>query len=679
MTRLVFLENREQVLFAKQSLSVDSSVKLVSVTGEAIQAIEACGLPHEPVSVYADARRLASVEAQLCIDGYALACEIESFIAQRYSLANFEGPGFLSGQGYYIFQAINEIATRSFLMNETIRACAPEVVTVFDSDIYGSFSGDEYGQNPWLDIIATLSKECGFQLEIVPQSALSATSNASQNVSKVLDNRLDFLDRIYRYARRRAPELLRRLGTRLLRKSLGYRSLPADELIDVRLLMVDCGSYDWAPLLQALRWVKGGFGFRLEGMRLDGREQTYHYTPYVRGLWNDSCSELEIEPLQVNEIEAQSLSALFDEWLSEQLEPPILSVLGMNLFPSLVPYFRSLVTTGPSLVRYSDAVANRALAISRPHAVCFFGMPWLASKRFAFQCRQREIPVVCYQHGGTYGTHMKVSHELMELGHADYFLTYGIGVRVPASPSFPIRARYVSIGSTRIERMMAKSASHVAPASQHVMRVLWVAETSGHNIRGGTYQVEDTHRYLIQTKCLSILDDAGNLSVIYRPFVNRLEQQGTPRWIERNRPSIRIDSTRSLEKLIRAADIVISDISSSTAWNEVLALGKPLILYCDPEQTRMYMHFMEDLKRACYWCKSEDALVAAVQKLAMEGAEFVEELRQIDTTDFVRDYILHRDDERCVQRVISFLENVCRKGIPVAEWIDSNADVEPPK
>ncbi len=184
--------------------------------------------------------------------------------------------------------------------------------------------------------------------------------------------------------------------------------------------------------------------------------------------------------------------------------------------------------------------------------------------------------------------------------------------------------------------------------------------------------IEDTERYLLETQCLRILGSADNLRVIYRPHHFQVAWDGTTHWIERaHLHSVRTDSTTPLDALIWNADMVISDNTGGTIWNEVLALKKPLILYCDPCRTRLSPHFVPDLERACYWCKSGEELVAAVRRLADEGAAFVAELRRIDTTAFICRYVLHRDDGQCVQRVVSFLNAVCRNGQSVDDWESS--------
>ncbi len=655
---LIFLENEAQVRWVKESLSFEPQTKLVAVTAEALQALEACDVPHEAVSKYADMRRLVPLERQFNVDGFALAREIESFIMQRYAGARFDGLGFLSGQAYYIQFSISAIATRAFLMRETIRACSPDTVTVFGQDVTLWFLGDGYARNPWLDVVETLAKEYGFRLEVLKGCALPARDPLTKH--------LMFLRRLYRYARRETTRLLGRLFH--TQSSTGTQ---VDGIDDLRLLMVGSLGYDWGPVLEALRTAKGVKCYWLDWSPLDERVWTRAFDSSLNCLWSGVKHDLGTGSPRVDQAEVQTIGGLFDDWLRQRPTPPELDVLGMDLFPALAPHLRAVASLSPALARHATTVASRALELASPHAVCFFAMPWLAAKRLAYRCQQQGIPLVCYQHGGSYGTHIWIPHEQAELGYADYFLTYGVGIRPPDNPVFPVRARYVPVGSTRIVSMVTKTP--LPPlGTNRVVNVLWVAGLSTHNVIGGMFSVEDTERYLLQKRCLGILGNADNLRVTYRPYRHRIQGDGTTRWLNRaNLGSVRINASQPLDELIHRADIVITDTTSGTAWNEVIALRKPMILYCDPDQTRMSPHFMPDLERACHWCKSEEMLIAAVRRLADEGTAFVAELRRIDTTAFIRRYVLHRDDGQCVQRVLSFLNGVCRNGQSVDDWESS--------
>lgn len=658
VTNLVFLEDRAQVLQSKQVLPLGSDTKRIAVTAEALEALEEYDLPHEAVSAYANTRDLVSVDEQLNLDCFLLAQEIETFIGQRYSGAKFDGPGFLSGQAYVLQYSASIILTRAFLMRETIRACPPQKVIVFQRDVDSWFLGDGYARNPWLDIVEQLSIEQGFKLEVLPYS--------KDEQRGLLENLQVLLQTGYHYVRRNAHGLIRRLSS----FPQSTCSSLDKSLKGLRLLMVGTYSYDWEPVLSVLRNVKGVEGARLHCRLLDGRLWTFHFASSLQRLWSGRSHELGVGSPQIDARESETVSILFDDWLRQRPTQPVLTALGINVFPAFVSHLRARATLGLALARHADAVSSRVLDLVKPHAVCFSAMTWLVAKRLAFHCHQQGIPVVCYQHGGAYGTQVSPKNELIEPAHADYFLVYGKGIQPRANPVFPVRARYVPVGSARIAAMSAKyMPSSLIP--RRVINVLWIGEISYWNTVGGPFQVEDTERYLLQKECLEILDRGKNLRVTYRPYPGREQwnSAGTTRWLERANPrSIVIDSSLPIEKLIRQHDVIITDTSSNTSWSEVLALKRPLILYCDPHQTPLSTTFMNDLEGACCWCKSRESLLATVHRLTHEGGTFVADLQKKDAAAFLRSYVLPCNEEQCVGRVVSFLHNVCRMKQSVEEW-----------
>jgi hypothetical protein len=68
--------------------------------------------------------------------------------------------------------------------------------------------------------------------------------------------------------------------------------------------------------------------------------------------------------------------------------------------------------------------------------------------------------------------------------------------------------------------------------------------------------------------------------------------------------------------------------------------------------------YISDLERTVYWCKSEDSFYKALNRLATEGEDFISDLRKMNTDDFIKNYVLYRDDGKCVHRVAEFLQTI---------------------
>ena len=89
-------------------------------------------------------------------------------------------------------------------------------------------------------------------------------------------------------------------------------------------------------------------------------------------------------------------------------------------------------------------------------------------------------------------------------------------------------------------------------------------------------------------------------------------------------------------------------------------MNKPMILYCNPQQTPLANYFIPDLESVCCLCKTEDELLIVVNHLITNPDVFLSELKCKDTSSFIKKYILHT--RNCAYNVCSFL-NSLRKEI----------------
>jgi hypothetical protein len=612
--RLIFLEDRPQVEALEWP---EAGTSAVALTAEALEAAEDRGIACTPVSRFGDARELALEERRVTRELIELLRDLESFITSRHGSAP---AGFLTQQAYHVQISIAEIATRAYLMRETIRSLQPDRVAVLERTSDPWFWPDADAEAPWVTALDGVRAVEGFELERLSRPRTSVLPDGPR--SRVLGS-----------VCRGGRAFVRR---RLNRLPPGRRPAP-DAL---RLLFVPYPGYDWAPVARRLRGRARCFDVDLAPL-VGAPDWTFSLGNQVRERQSSSSTQLgpEFEPAAT---EAGLFASLVDEWAA-QTQSRRFEVHGIDLLPALVPHLRVVAWVSAGNARHADAIAERALDAVRPHAVCFFAIPWLATKRVADVCRRRSVAVVSYQHGGAYGTHDWVPQQLTDWADADYFLSYGEGIEPPAEPVVPQKALFVPVGSARLASWSSRRLHR--PGRRH--RVLWIAELASRNVF--YWLVEDTKRYLLERRCLEVLGSAG-VDVIYRPYAAD-DAGGLARWLRRSGPrSVRIASRKApIASLIEKSEIVITDTSSGTVWNEVLALGKPLVLYCEPSTIQPLPDFANALAEACTWCRSEDELVHAVERIASgRGPEAA------DPERFLRRYVLGDGDP--VGRVISFLE-----------------------
>jgi hypothetical protein len=632
VAQAIFVESDAQAAWVSQHACAQPREAVVALTAEAVEALETLGVPHVPVGDVSDLRPLASVVYELSVEVTRITRHIEAYISAFYPPARTDGPGFVEGQGYVLQHDVSTVAARAVLIIDAIRILRLSSIALFAGPIDHAFREDGYVEPPVAAVIRKMFPEVKLDLrEVVP-------SFPSSNEGRTLLGRI----------RNRAALIVEQLTAH--RRTVGH-SRQHRRLNGLRVLLADGATYDWGPVAAEL--------LRQTDVRLTALNNrtflddfwSHAYEPVLYTLSENRSEQLGVGSYTREPDEEALLSELFNRWVQDRAAEARLYFLGVDLLPGLIPHFRHIVRRGLTFLRHADAVATAALDRAQPDAVCFFAIPTLASKRVAFAARRRGVPVVAYQHGATYGTHLQAMHAQIDQAHADYFLTYGVGTAPLEHPGFPVRAEFVNVGSARIDAMRRLR----PPPRRNRPRVLWVGEFATANLYGTPYSLEDTRRYAIEKEGLSRLTSSGLIEVMYRPHRHQWKESGIARWLGRRGLPVDVDVVQPLERLIRASDLVVTDGSSGQVWYEALAIGVPVIAFCDPVQTRLTEEFERDLATACMWYRDEESFLRALGRLAADPAAVMHDLEQIDVAPFLEKYILGAGSHRPVDRVLAFL------------------------
>tara|TARA_B100000029_G_C17606302_1_gene967514 strand:+ start:4772 stop:6790 length:2019 start_codon:yes stop_codon:yes gene_type:complete len=658
MTHLWFVENRLQAKWIRENIQDVVDGIVVALTAEALQSLQEFGIKHTPVSEYADTRPVAAANQQLVVDCLDTLEEIETYILSHYTDSNATDVGFLTSNCYWLQYALTILVTRAHLIQETIRACSPVTVSIFkvagDTDYAIKAAHIWYQSLSMSHVLEQLASKYMFQLDI-----------RSYNAESV--NRYNLLSSLHSI--KQIPASLRKfVGERIsyLDSSKFENTNNSGQNDKCSLLIVGGLNAEWKSVtsfdrdlqVYLLNWMNN-----MEFAREPGsRGWCMGYDPKVVQFENESSIKLTLDPYSLAQEEMDSVNIICDRWANNVNRKSSVCFQGLDLADDLIDVVRPIAARTLSLCRYLDNFVSQVLDAIAPDIVCFQGVIHMADKRMASACRNRGIPTVGIQHGGSVGTHMNHKMDINDWGYCDYYLTYGDGIKGYINPIVTQRSSLVSVGSTYIEQRMRTNNLEDHTDNTYV-NVLWISEKSFGNTIGHHYFPEDTRRYLLQQRCLKILNNGNNVKVTFRPFRTNKETIGTVRWLERGEyKAIKVDINSDLEELIRMSDVIITDNAASTVWNEAIAFGKPLILFCDPQQTLLMPHFASDLEEACFWCKTDSELRNAVQRLSDTGSEFLSDLRRIDTTSYLENYVLYRNDGNSKQRAAGFLKSLCSQG-----------------
>ena len=658
MSHLWFVENRSQAKWIRDSAQEVVDGTVVALTAEALQALQEFGVKHRAVSEFADTRPIATANQQLIVDCLDLLKEIETYILSHYGSSRTTDKGFLTSNFYWMQYVLTILITRAHLMQETIRVCTPDTVSMFkvegDTDYAIKTSHAWYPSLTMSNLLQQLASQYKFQLDI-----RSYKFNRSYWINRYL--LYSFLHHI-----RRIPGRLRRMMARWI-AHLEYLSLgdTNNTSTDERHLLLIVGglNHEWRAITSLSRDTQGYVLNWADNANLSGDSGhngwCMGYDSKLDQFGGQSSIELTFDPYHLDRKEIDSVTVLCESWTNKYHENNKIHFRGLDLVDDLIDVVKPIAARSLSLCRYMDDVVVNVLDSAAPDVVCFQGVVHMADKRMASACKERGIPTVGIQHGGSVGTHMSHSVDINDWSCCDYYLTYGAGIKVQPNPILPQQASLVSVGSTDIEQRI-KTNNLEKHGDNNCIKVLWISEKSFGNTIGHHYFPEDTKRYLLQQQCLTILNNSDDIEVTFRPFRTNEETIGTVRWIDSGEyTETKVDINSTLDELMETSDVIITDNAASTVWNEAIAFGKPLILFCDPQQTLLMPHFAADLEGACLWCKTESELVSAVQRLSNTGSDFLSGLRQTDTSSYLENYVLYRNDGYSKQRALDFLKALC--------------------
>jgi hypothetical protein len=193
------------------------------------------------------------------------------------------------------------------------------------------------------------------------------------------------------------------------------------------------------------------------------------------------------------------------------------------------------------------------------------------------------------------------------------------------------------------------------PRRRQRFQVLYISEFPNENLVHG-HELEDTLRYRHQRVVVDWFAARPDVDFIFRPFPVKSYQDPVVEYIGGlRRPNLTVDALSSLEELTRLADLVLTDITG-TVWGEVLALGKLLVIYHDPEQALMTPAALDAIRSSAVFCDSEAEFFDAVKELLTgDPWENCRRQKAVLTDQFLLDYVLHKDDGRCVERAVTAL------------------------
>lgn len=610
---------------------------VIAMTARAADALDRSGVPFTAIGDYVHGPALAALDQAVVDQAVLLVERVErAFAVGDASARALAAARILSDQSYFLCHAASVVAARTHMIAKVLERAGDAVHLILGAEPPPVFAANGYSRSPWLGAVTRMVESASGEIEIrrapAPRDLVASSQPAWRRAAGPMAA----------WWRRRRP---------VPPPVTAGISGPNRR---VRLLLPDGVSHDWSAVAGALM----AEGVELRSLTTSSLGQHPQF-PIYAGPLRDGAGRAVTSLPTLEIVDGAQAGAAIDAWRA--VDPSWrFDADGVDVLDDLIPYLRSIAVRAASMYASIDTIAAAAIDRASPDIVGFWAMASFSDRRFAAEARRRNIPVVCYQHGGAYGTHRIASHALLELGLADHLLTYGDGIRFERSSLNVVApARTWSVGSSRIEsQLRGKPARVPFSAAPDAVRVLWVAETSTFNTDSSGFVVEDTTRFAMEREGLQLLARSGSFDVCYRPYPGTEHKVATVDWIRRMElPRVRIDSRSPMATLIADADLIVTMTSSGTVWNEVLAFEAPLLLFCERDHPHLYPAFADAVDRACIWCQSRAAFEASLATLAADPARVIA-LWHRPSADFVAQFVLPDDQRTCAARVCDAVSRI---------------------
>jgi len=528
------------------------------------------------------------------VDFNQLAVEIYNKLSaklQSLELFNLEYKGLLYNNRYAIFHDLIGVINHAVIIISISNHLNPEKIVIKRSSwwVFNEVQS-HYLEKILKDYFASCNKVIKIEGHIGSKSFKKISV-----LKKIISRNLDLLKTAYQFLK--------------TRKTIKQKFINEEGVI----LYFGGANYDLLTLHKYLKWINKFY--RYININLDN---------YLNNNWTQYISSIS------SNIKFKKISDKYKIEVSEMTdfrndEKPLYFYQFEELFNidefafELIKY---LSVRSKSIKSHALKVANYINENVAIKAVMFYDCVNLVNIIICNYFNNINIKTYIYQNGGVYGAQVNQPLSDMVQNHANIFITYGDNIK-PINPSKETISIFKPFGSLRLSDASLNSGLNLIKRGRSKKNILWVSEGTSHNTYSLWYQSEDVLRFKFQINAVKKLLTLKNINFIFRPIPNQCSDLSTPDWIRENYSNSLVNITSRFVDLVSWADIVITDVHANTTWDEVLTLNKPLILYLNPQTTKLMPEYSRDLEGALVWCRDETSFLGELEKLSLDPNEYI--------------------------------------------------------
>lgn len=320
---------------------------------------------------------------------------------------------------------------------------------------------------------------------------------------------------------------------------------------------------------------------------------------------------------------SDGVAACWDRLRREDGTRSLWRIHDVDLWPIVEPRLRTLLAAQAAGIVAAYERSRADMERERVKVV-LTGTTAHATQRAVLHAAHRlGIPTVIYQHGGAYGYRPCPAHWYLDMAWPDVFASYGDGVTSyfqTSQPPFAMsRPRIVSVGSAAIgtQPRVAMPAS-AAGSARHVLYI--ATNLSGGYRYGPGASYSDTTTFRLGRRVVDAVCAAPNARLTVKLATGEHTNNPLAAYIrQRHGATVTVATSGALADYLAGADLVVIDWPATTLL-QALASGKPVLTLAAKDAIPLPPEARAALERAAVVTDTEDAFIAALQRMVGEPA-----------------------------------------------------------
>lgn len=310
----------------------------------------------------------------------------------------------------------------------------------------------------------------------------------------------------------------------------------------------------------------------------------------------------------------------------------------------------------------------------RPNAILYSTASGFNDIGFLMAVREKNVPVICYQHGASVGDIENPTWDVLDRFFSDYMFVYGNGEYdyINSRPDHgDSNAIPITVGSARFDEIAKKNHVNTSISIRQSCfeknnnpTILYIPGVYFNNFHRYTYNMKNAPYFEVRNKMAQLFAGNSQINFLYKSFISD-GKDPTLKILKEVCPKCRIISNIPLSELQWSTDVLIHEFPS-TAMYEGLLTDKPMIVYADRDIYRMSSEAKDLLRKRVILAECGDAFIEKTKEF-LDDENFAP--IKNPNREFLKRYCTHLDNGQSANRAADAIATIVKKANSTSQII----------